>query len=244
MTSRAEAFQQHQLPDMERRVADMVKIGTVSELDYSDPKAPRVRVKYGYNKDGSDNATGWIPWAPKRAGRARTWEPLKLGEQVIIASPSGDLAQGVIIGSINFNDREAPANGAHQTVTAWDGGTREEIDDDGNTYTLDVPAGGKITFHIGQTTFELTDGEAKLTTPLLTVDSPTSIFTGDVTVQKQLTYMGGMVGSTGSGAVATISGDIEHTGGHLKSNNVTLHTHTHGGVQSGGGNTVQPNGGT
>lgn len=238
MTARGDAYSELHVPDMDRRIADMVRVGTVSELDYSDKRAPRVKVKYG------KNTTGWIPWAAVRAGRARTWEPLKVGEQVLIASPSGDLAQGVIVGSINYNDREAPASGAHETVTEWDGGIKQSVDDDANTYTLEVPAGGKITLKCGGTTLELSNDETKLTTPLFTVDSPDSVFTGKVLVKKLLSFIGGLFGTNSSGATATIKGNIEHDEGYLRSNGVTVHTHTHHGVQPGSGNTAQPNGGT
>lgn len=160
MTARQDAYRQQQVPDMERRVADMIRIGTISEVDYSDPKAPRVRVKYG-----AKNYTDWLPWTAKRAGRARTWEPLKVGEQVIFASPSGDMAQGVVIGSINFNDRPAPSGSASETVTEWDGGAREVFDDESNSYTLDVPAGGKITLKCGASSLEISSDGIKLLAP-------------------------------------------------------------------------------
>lgn len=236
MTARASAFRELQVPDMERRVADMIRLGTVAETDYSDPRAPRVKVKYG------KNTTGWLPWT-QRAGRARTWAPLKIGEQVIIASPSGDLRQGVVIGSLNQNSRAAPANGAHQTVTEWDGGIREEIDDDGNNYTLTVPAGGSIVLQCGQSSIRISDDGTKITTPKLTVDAPDSEFTGNVVVQLLLTYLGGLIGrNAGGGAVAQMFGDIDHRYGTLKSNDVGLHTHRHTGDS--GGNTSSPQAGT
>ena len=49
-----------------------------------------------------------------------------------------------------------------------------------------------------------------------------------------------MTGSSGSGSAATITGDIVHRGGSLQSNGITLHSHTHGGVQPGGGSTGAP----
>lgn len=175
MTARQEAYAAMQTPDMERRVANMIRKGTVSEVDYSDPKAPRVRVRYG------KNTTAWIPWTAARAGRSRTWHPLKVGEQVIIASQSGDLAQGVIIGSIHSNDRPAPASGEGQTVTEWDGGIREELDDENNGYSLTIPAGGMCKITVGGTEFELTASGARLKAPQITFDTPHAHFTGEVT---------------------------------------------------------------
>ena len=241
MTARGEAFQALQIPDMERRVADMVKLGTVSDTDYSDPKAPRVKVKYGKNE------TGWLPWAAVRAGRARTWEPLKMGEQVVIVSPSGDLAQGIIVGSVNYNDRPAPSSKEGETVREWDGGAREVFDDDSNSYTLTIPAGGKIKFQCGASTLELTDTEVRVTTTNYVVDAPDSTFTGNVLVQKMLSFLGGLFGRNTGGAVADMQGTINHTGGdyvhsdgEMSSNGVVLDGHQHSGVQPGGGNTGNP----
>jgi hypothetical protein len=55
-------------------------------------------------------------------------------------------------------------------------------------------------------------------------------------------YLAGMIGSTGSGASAQISGNVEITGSVLTHNGKDIgSTHTHGGVQPGGGSTSVPN---
>lgn len=200
MTARASAFRELQVPDMERRVADMIRLGTVSETDFSDPKAPRVRVQYG------KNSTGWLPWT-QRAGRARTWAPPKLGEQVIIASPSGDLRQGVVIGSINQNSRAAPASGGHETVTEWDSGIRESVDDDSKTYTLTIPAGGKFVVQVGGTSFELTENSMRVVTQTADFQVQNSAFSGAVDVQ----------GDTSVQAITSSGKDISSTHRHANS---------------------------
>ena len=60
-----------------------------------------------------------------------------------------------------------------------------------------------------------------------------------LTVQGLLTYQAGLAG-TGGGAGTVISGSITQTGGTLSSNGIVLATHTHTGVQPGGGNTGGP----
>ena len=55
-----------------------------------------------------------------------------------------------------------------------------------------------------------------ITTGKVTVDAPDAIFTGNVTVEKQLTYLGGMAGSGGAGAAATITGPIKQRGGDFE----------------------------
>lgn len=46
----------------------------------------------------------------------------------------------------------------------------------------------------------------------VTVDAPLSTFTGDVTVMKKLTWLGGMAGSGGSGNSAIITGNVNVLG--------------------------------
>lgn len=204
MTSRPDFFAQGQVPDMERRLASVIRYGTVAALDYSNPKAPRVRVKAG------DVTTGWIPWSAGRAGRARVWSPLKVGEQVILAAPCGDLAQAAVIGSIFFNDREAPANGEDVTSTEWDDGAVQSYSEGSHEYLLDIPAGGKITMRLGGTTLEMRADGCTLTTPLLTVN-------GNIQLNGEMNATGDVV-----------------AGG------ISLITHLHDGVMGGPSFTGEP----
>lgn len=48
-------------------------------------------------------------------------------------------------------------------------------------------------------------------------------------------------GSMGGGGPSSFKGGLSNEGGEISSNGVTLETHTHGGVQTGGGNTGAPN---
>ena len=235
MTARGDGYEQLQQPDMERRLAEMLRLGVVSDIDYSDPQKPRVRVKSG------DCETGWIPWTALRAGRARTWEPLKKGEQVLVASPSGDMAQGVIVGSVPYADLPAPSTSESETVTQWAGGAKQVFDDATNTLRWEIPAGGKFQFVCGGSSIEMTADAVAIKTTKLTGDAPDTEFTGNVLVQKLLSFLGGMIGrNTQGGKAAQLQGDVEHVNGALSSNGVVLDTHTHSGVQPGGGTTGNP----
>ena len=60
---------------------------------------PRVLVHVG--SEVSDSfIRGWMPWVATRAGYDGEWWAPEKGEQVVVVSPSGDLAQGIIVGSI------------------------------------------------------------------------------------------------------------------------------------------------
>ncbi|QUG75959.1 translation initiation factor IF-2 [Erwinia sp. E602] len=69
------------------------------------------------------------------------------------------------------------------------------------------------------------------------VTAPLAEFSDAVTIKGLLSWMGGMVGSITDGVAARITGAIEFIG-TLKSNGKNISdSHTHGGVERGGGNT-------
>lgn len=77
--------------DLQHRLSRIIAIGTVVEADY---EKARVKVTIG------EWTTGWLPWLTRRASNDINWCALEVGEQVLVISPSGDMAQGVVIGSI------------------------------------------------------------------------------------------------------------------------------------------------
>lgn len=74
----------------------------------------------------------------------------------------------------------------------------------------------------------------------LAVTTPTTTFSGAVTVSGLFTFVAGMAGSGGGAGGSSISGNLTHSAGNLSSNGKVLHTHIHGGVQPGAGNTGAP----
>lgn len=73
------------------------------------------------------------------------------------------------------------------------------------------------------------------------VVAPLSTFSAAVTVAGLLTFVGGMVGSAVSGAAATINGVINFVGQVFANGKRIDETHTHNGVQPGGGNSGNVN---
>lgn len=74
-----------------------------------------------------------------------------------------------------------------------------------------------------------------------TINTPSTHNTGTLTTDGLLTYQDGMTGLGGSNGT-TMQGDFNHTAGTITSLGKKIDgTHTHGGVQTGGGNTAVPN---
>lgn len=88
---RAVRFRDYHLAELERRLANVVRVGTIHEVN----EDGTVRVKIGVDPDGKPVLTPPLPWT-ERAGVIKTWSPPGKGEQVRVVSPSGDIGQGWI----------------------------------------------------------------------------------------------------------------------------------------------------
>lgn len=196
---------------MERRLAQLVRVGKVSAIDYSDRRKPRVRVKSGKIE------TGWIPFSALRAGRKRSWHPMKVGEQVVMVCPSGDLAQAIIVGSIHYNDRQSPANGEMQWVDEHDDGAKVSYDEETHSFIHEIPEGGTITLKIGGVTLTMTDSSVEIKAPSVVLDAANTRIKGDVDVDGEIIAQGDVIGK-----------------------HVSLAHHRNSGVMAGPANTDEP----
>ena len=97
------------LADLERRLVNMVRVGTVATVDTS---AALCRVQYDTDEVGGEVRTGWLPWATHRAGRDQDWWAPSVGEQVVVVAPSGDLAAGIVGFALYSAAHPAPSDAA------------------------------------------------------------------------------------------------------------------------------------
>lgn len=203
--------------------------GTVLEADYS--KA-RIRVALGRNK------TAWLPWLTSRAGGDRTWHAPEIGEQVLVVSPSGELAQGYVLpGGVYKTD--FPANGNSETIsrTTYKDGAVVEYDRTAHAYGVTIPNGGKATVSVGSNSKVLVE-DSDVT---LSFGSGASI---KVESGKITLSVGGNSIVLSSSGIAT-KGDISQTGkitasGDVKAGTISLQSHVHGGVYTGTSSTSTP----
>ncbi|RRW94290.1 phage baseplate assembly protein V [Pandoraea apista] len=204
-----------------RLIANLIATGTVAEVAY---KPLRVRVRIG------ERLTDWLACIQPAAGRVRIWSPLSKDEQVTVFSPSGETGNGIVLRGLPSDLIPSPS-------------------DNPNEFLIDFPDGARIVYNDATSALNATGMKTATVkgSELATVDFPKANFTGDVhvggtlTVEKLLTYNGGMAGQGGEGGKTVIRGDITHEGGKLSSNGVVVDEHDHGGVQRGGDNTDGPN---
>lgn len=123
------------LAQLARLIENLIRFGTVAEVQF---QPPRVKIRSG------GITTAWLPWLALRAGLDRTWNPPTLNEQVVLLSPSGQLANGVALTGL-FSDRH-PANGDReglQRCTYRDGAVLE-YDAVEHRLRAVLPAGGTV----------------------------------------------------------------------------------------------------
>ncbi|RRJ96850.1 phage baseplate assembly protein V [Opitutaceae bacterium TAV4] len=129
------------ITELERRQANMLRIGTVEQLT---AKPPRVRVRIG------PLLTTWLRWLTYRAGNVRTWSAPTVGEQILVLAPTGDLAQAVVLPALNQDDYPAPGDNPAETVAVFPGGLRVRTLADGSA-VIDATA---LTLKAGQVTID------------------------------------------------------------------------------------------
>jgi phage baseplate assembly protein V len=248
MSARTAGVEGLSAPDMERRIANTVRFGSVMEVDHD---KRRMRVKSG------DIETNWIPWPAGRAAAGkRRWDAPEVGEQGVLLCAGGDMRQAVFVPGVYQDSYDSPSSDPNKDHTTYGDGTVIEYDRGSHTMLVDLTGGVSITadrahieLKIGSTTLTLTGSQTTLVTPFLHVQSPESTFTGHVTIQGGLNVSGG--GGVGSGASAVFVGHIEQVGNYTQTGNFTQtgnsentgtlknngknvgSGHTHSGVQTG-----------
>ena len=211
-------FRMNNQSDILRLLRNLIRIGTVNAVDL-DRALCRV--------DTGGNRTDWIHWVSLRAGRTRMWWAPSEGEQVLILALGGELDTAFVLPGIFSDDFPAPSASADALhITFPDGAALEYEPANGalsvtGIKTADVQASESIT---ASTKVVMVKAAKNIT-----LDTPEVICTNKLTTGTLEVKQGG-----------TMTGNITHTGGSITSNGVVVHTHTHGGVQTGGGSTDKP----
>ncbi|MDR5887560.1 phage baseplate assembly protein V [Vreelandella janggokensis] len=107
------------LQELERRLNNMVMVGTVLEVDHPTRK---LKVEIG------EIRTAWLNWPAEMGRNYRRWRPLRKGQQVVLSSPSGDPAQAVITGMLYSNALSAPSSNPDLDLIEFEDGTRFQYD--------------------------------------------------------------------------------------------------------------------
>lgn len=214
------------LGEMDHRLANIIRFGTIDQLD---------AVNRLVTVDIGDLVTDWMPWAALRAGAdGEYWAP-EPGEQVIVFSPSGDIALGFVWGSLDTDATPLPGNTATVSRRKYADGSSVEYDRSSHTLTVNVGS--------GQVVVNCTEATVNASAST-TLNTPTTTCTGDLVVHGNATVQGastltgaatmqgGLSVSGGSGSAATIQGSLSTTG-DVKAGGISLTGHVHNDPQGG-----------
>ncbi len=131
-------YQEFELTEIARRMASIVRLGIVAEVDH---QAARVRVSYG--GEGETALSAWLPWVTARAGQDRSWWPPEAGEQVLILAPSGELAKAVVVAGVYRSEHPAPESDPDKHAIHYSDGAVIEYDRSAHRLKAELPEGGE-----------------------------------------------------------------------------------------------------
>lgn len=135
--------------DFQRIIENLIRIASISDVDYDDPENPVCRCLVG------DIKTNWLSVGHPRMGAVKEWNPPSVGEQVVLVSPSGDLSQAVIIASLCSTENQSPDTDLKKPKRTYPDGAVIEYDYQAHKLSAILPTGA---------TFELkSDGGLKVT---------------------------------------------------------------------------------
>jgi len=121
--------------ELERRMANMIRIGTIASVDVD---AARCRVKLG------ELITGDLPWLTAHAGETRSWAAPSVGEQVLVFSPFGDIAQGVVLPSLYQQAHAAPSADPAEQLSQFEDGAVTSYNSTTHRLSALLPAAGVV----------------------------------------------------------------------------------------------------
>jgi phage baseplate assembly protein V len=167
--------------------------------------------------------TAWLPVIyPKTFADKVVWT-LDVGEQAACILDE-HFENGCVLGAI-YSEAAVPPVTSPDTfhLQFKDGGLFEYDRSDG---AMKVVSKGVVDV--------TADGAVTVKAPSVTLDTPITTCTGQLVVQKLLTYKSGMVGQGGDGATASIQGNVKITAGDVQADEISLKNHKTSGVQAGG----------
>ncbi|AOD13552.1 phage baseplate assembly protein V [Xanthomonas fragariae] len=144
-------------------LSNAIRLGTVAEVNLA---TARCRVQVG------EMLTDYLPWVVTLAGTTIIWSAPSIGEQVVVLSPAGDLADGLVLRGLYSDQFAAPAASDTLHVLRFADGAQIHYDTDAHALQATLPSGGTASI--------TADGGITLNGPL-TVNGTTQI-NGDATI--------------------------------------------------------------
>lgn len=165
--------------ESQRRLHNIATIGTVTHID-ADSALMRLSV--------GDNETDWINIPSIAAGQVSVWRCPGIGEQYLLVSPSGDLANAIPVISLYSDHNPSPSADPNEIRIRYN---------DTDFCSIDV-VNSQLTMHISQAIIEAATS--------VVLDTPLTKMTGDLQVDGGI-HSDGIIKSD----VEVIAKDIKQT---------------------------------
>lgn len=209
---------------------DNFKIGEVSSIN---PARCTARVIFD---DENSMVSYDLPIMQRNSMGNRDYQMPDIGEDVLCLFRSDGFEDGVIIGSFYAGDVEPPETTADRRTVVFKDGTRICYDRAAHTLTVTI-AGTEIVFDQQKGSITVPDSvtvNCKTATinasGSVTINSPETTCTGNLTVAGLITGQGGFTVTGGGGVVANcniqLNGSMSATGDVVASG-ISLNSHTH-----------------
>ena len=117
----------------QRSQSQMMRIGTVASVDAA---AGTCRVSTG------EITTGDVPWLVPGAGSFSVWSCPRVGEQVLLLCPEGDLEGALVLRGLYSTAHPAPRQRIDTTLIRFPDGAELEYDEAAHTLNATLPSGG------------------------------------------------------------------------------------------------------
>ncbi|MEL4016557.1 phage baseplate assembly protein V [Dryocola clanedunensis] len=199
------------LGDLQRRVANMVRRGVISDVNLAGPR-PTCRVRLG------NNVTDWLPLCQWGASQyQQDFHPAAAGDAVTVISEAGDLNNGRVFPGWNTDAVAIPSGDKNTHITRYEDGTEIRYDRKVHALTIALAQGG---------TYKIV-GEGTLDGPVL--------------ITKNLTVAGNTMlqASLDVASNVTAKGEVLDAKGTMNQIRTTYNGHNHKGDS--GGTTGTPN---
>ncbi|MBV6694431.1 phage baseplate assembly protein V [Serratia quinivorans] len=206
------------ISELARAVRNLIRIGVIVDVD---TVQARCRVQLG------GNTSDWLQWLTCRAGGARAWWAPSIGEQVLLLALGGELDTAFVLPGIFSDDFPAPSASAEAYHVSFPDGAVIEYEPQIGALAVS----GIVTADVSAST------SVNVTAPTVTINASEKINLNAPVVECSNQLVTGTIQIKEGGEM---TGDLNHSGGSITSNGVVVHTHTHGGVQTGGGQTDKP----
>lgn len=193
-----------------------LQTGTVSAVDADGVKA-RVRLP-----ECDNMRTNWLDVLQRNTQNNKDYWLPDVGEQVkVLLDENGE--DGVILGAVYSDVDKPPFSDRNVRGSKFSDGA--EFSYNRASHTLTIRGG------IEHMVIECS-ADVMVKTQKATIDAPETEITGNLLVGGKLTYEGGMAGSGGEGAAATIQGNVEiegnaHSTGSMLSDGDNSNHHSH-----------------